>query len=147
MNKYTVLLVDDDVDFVASNKMALENEGFAVLTAHNRADAMEIANSNHIDTAVLDVIMDSPDEGLVLARELRRNRRTEGIPLILLTSLNDVNKEAGYKIRFSDLDRDEVWLPIDRYIDKPVKSRDLTAEIRKLLNEPVEKRTSGWRGE
>jgi DNA-binding response OmpR family regulator len=140
VNKYTVLLVDDDVDFVASNKMALEQDGFNVLTAHNRKEAMEIARSARIDTAILDVMMDTPDEGLVLARELRKNANTESIPLILLTSLNEVNRKAGYKIQFSDNDRDETWLPIDRYIDKPVKARDLTAEIRKLLNKPVETR-------
>jgi DNA-binding response OmpR family regulator len=145
VNKYTILLVDDDIDFVASNRMALEHEGFDVLTAHNRKDAMKIACSNQIDVAVLDVIMDTPDEGLVLARELRKNSKTEKVPLILLTSLNDVNRKAGYKVRFSDLDRDEIWLPIDRYMDKPVKSKDLTAEIRKLLPEIEENNVSDWK--
>ena len=133
-----ILLVDDDVDFVASNKMALEKEGFNVLTAHNGKDAMKIVESTDIDAAVLDVLMDTPDEGMVLARQLRKNPRTEKIPLILLTSLNEVNREAGYKVRFSDMDRDEVWLPINRYLDKPVKSKDLSAEIRRLLSEPVQ---------
>jgi CheY-like chemotaxis protein len=146
VNNYTILLVDDDVDFIASNKTALETEGFNVLTAHNRREAMEIARREQIDTAVLDVMMDTPDEGLVLARDLRKNPSTENIPLILLTSLNEVNRIAGYKVRFSDLDRDETWLPIDRYIDKPVKSKDLTAEIRKLLAESPEKRMSAIRG-
>jgi len=134
VNIITILLVDDDVDFVMSNRMALEEEGFHVLTAHNRQEAMEVVSTADIDLAVLDVIMDTPDEGLVLAREMRKNARTEKIPLILLTSLNEVNREAGYKIRFSDQDRDETWLPIDRYIDKPVKAKDLTEEIRKLIN-------------
>ena len=138
---YTILLVDDDIDFVVSNKMALEEEGFNVVTAHNGHEAMDIVRNVNIDAAILDVIMDTPDEGLVLARELRKNLSTEKIPLILLTSLNEVNREAGYKVRFSDQDRDETWLPIDRYIDKPVKSKELTAEIRRLLSEPLEKRT------
>jgi two-component system alkaline phosphatase synthesis response regulator PhoP len=142
VKKYTVLLVDDDVDFVTSNKMALENDGFDVLTAYNRREAMEIARNTPIDTAVLDVVMETPDEGLVLARELRKNVATRTIPLILLTSLNEVNRKAGYKIQFSDNDRDETWLPIDRYIDKPVKARDLASEIRKLLNKPFEKQPS-----
>ena len=134
-NMTNILLVDDDVDFVASNKMALEQEGFTVLAAYNGKDAMKVVESTDIDAAVLDVMMDTPDEGMVLARQLRKNPRTERIPLILLTSLNDANREAGYKIRFSDMDRDEVWLPINRYMDKPVKSKDLSAEIRKLLTE------------
>ena len=144
MNKYTILLVDDDIDFVAANKMALEDEGFNVLTAHNGKDAMKVACSAHIDTAVLDVVMDTPDEGLVLARELRKNTKTEKIPLILLTSMNEVNRKAGYRVRFSDMDRDEIWLPIDRYIDKPVKIKDLTAEIRKLLPKSEENTLAGY---
>ena len=87
MGNYTILLVDDDVDFVASNKIALENDGFNVCTAHNGREAMEIARCTQIDAAVLDVIMDTPDEGLILARNLRKNPKTEKIPLILLTSL------------------------------------------------------------
>ena len=135
-----ILLVDDDVDFVASNKTALEKEGFSVLTAYNGGEAMKIVESTNIDVAVLDVMMDTPDEGMVLARQLRKNPGTERIPLILLTSLNEVNREAGYKVRFSDRDRDEVWLPIDRYLDKPIKSKDLSAEIRRLLEEPGKSR-------
>jgi two-component system, OmpR family, alkaline phosphatase synthesis response regulator PhoP len=133
VNINTILLVDDDVDFVAANRMALESEGFQVLTAHNSKEGMEIACNNHIDAAVLDVMMDTPEEGLVLARELRKNSKTGKIPLILLTSLNDINREAGYNVSFSDQDRDDIWLPIDRFIDKPVKAKTLVAEIRKLL--------------
>ena len=140
MDTTNILLVDDDVDFIASNKMALEKEGFNVLTAYNGKDAMKIVESTDIDAAVLDVMMDTPDEGMALARQLRKIPRMERIPLILLTSLNEVNREAGYKIRFSDMDRDEVWLPIDRYMDKPIKPKDLSAEIRRLLSEPEEKR-------
>ncbi len=136
MNIYTVLLVDDDIDFVEANKMGLESEGFHVLTAHNSTEALKVAESNDFDVAVLDVMMDTPEEGMVLAREMRKNPRTKNIPLIMLTSLNEVNKAAGYKLRFSDTDRDETWLPIDRYIDKPVDAKKLSAEIRKVLEQP-----------
>ncbi len=132
MAKTTVLIVDDDIDFVEANRIALEAAGFEVLTAHNGSEGMEVARSNHVDVAVLDVIMDTPDEGFSLARDLRKDARTRNIPLVMLTSVNEVNRKAGYTFRFSDRDRDEMWLPVDKFLDKPVKPQQLAETIRLL---------------
>lgn len=132
MEKTSVLIVDDDVDFVQANRIALEAEGFQVLTAHNAGEGMEVAKANHVDVAVLDVIMDTPDEGFALARELRKDEATKKIPLVMLTSVNQVNRKAGYTFRFSDRDRDEMWLPVDKFLDKPVKPKELAETIRLL---------------
>ena len=132
MAKTTVLIVDDDVDFVKANQIALEAEGFQVLAAYNGSEGMRAARNNHVDVAVLDVILDTPDEGFALARELRKDDKTKGIPLVMLTSVNEVNRKAGYTFRFSDRDRDEMWLPVDKFLDKPVKPQQLAETIRLL---------------
>lgn len=133
MKKTTVLLVDDDVDFLRAHKTALEAQGFAVHTACNSMEGMKVAQANPIDVAVLDVIMNTPDEGFNLARQLRKDEKTKNIALIMLTSLNEVNQEIGHNFAFSNRDLDDVWLPVDKFLDKPVKTELLIATIHSLL--------------
>lgn len=135
MSKITVLLVDDDVDFLHIHKAALEAQGFKVYTAYNGMEGMRIAQANHIDVAVLDVIMGTPDEGFSLARQLRKDEKTKQIALVMLTSLNDVNREAGYNLNFSNRDLDDVWLPADKFLDKPIKAEVLVATINSLVKD------------
>jgi CheY-like chemotaxis protein len=133
MNKPTVLLVDDDIDFVRANRTVLNAAGYQVLTAHNGVEGLKIAREHHIDVAVLDVMMDTPEEGFVLARDLRKDEKTKHVPLVMLTSVNEVNRQAGYPFRFSDHDRDDMWLPVDRFLDKPVKPQQLAEAIRSFV--------------
>jgi DNA-binding response OmpR family regulator len=130
--KKTVLLVDDDRDLLDINKLALERAGFAVITADNGEEGFRLAVANPVDVAVLDVIMDTPTEGFLLARQMRQDARTKQIPLLMLTSVNTENEAIGSFVRFSDRDRDKQWLPVDRFVDKPVKPEDLVSMIRSL---------------
>jgi len=133
MSITTVLLVDDDADFLHAHKLALEAQGFAVYTACNGSEGLKIAQANHIDVAVLDVMMDAPDEGFNLARQMRKDEKTKDIALIMLSSVNEINREAGQNFAFSDQDLDEVWLPVDKFLDKPIKPELLIATIRSLV--------------
>lgn len=132
MEAKTVLLVDDDVDLLDIYRITLEGEGFEVLTAENSDEAMRIATSAKVDVAVLDVMMRTPTEGFLLARALRQDERTKRIPLLMLTSVNEENAAQGYASRFTDRDRDAQWLPVDRFVDKPIKPEDLITTVRTL---------------
>jgi DNA-binding response OmpR family regulator len=130
--KKTVLLVDDDEDLVEIHRLALEAAGFSVLSARNGDAGFALATTNPIDIAVLDVMMDTPTEGFVLARRLRQDARTKQIPLLMLTSINTENEAIGSFVRFSDRDRDPQWLPVERFVDKPIKPDDLVTLVRTL---------------
>jgi CheY-like chemotaxis protein len=132
MDAKTVLLVDDDVDLLEINRITLEAEGFNVLTAENGDQAMRIATTTPVDVAVLDVMMTTPTEGFLLARALRQDDRTKRIPLLMLTSVNAEHEAQGSSFRFTDRDRDPQWLPVDRFVDKPVKPEDLVTMVRTL---------------
>ena len=132
MDAKTVLLVDDDIDLLAINRITLEGEGFNVLTAENGSQAMEIATTTHVDVAVLDVMMTTPTGGFLLARALRQDERTKRIPLVMLTSLNTEYEAQGSSFRITDRDKDPLWLPVDRFVDKPVKPEDLVSLVRTL---------------
>ena len=132
MGAKKVLLVDDDFDLLEINKLALERGGFEVLTAESGAEGFAAATSNPVDVAVLDVMMETPTEGFELARKLRQDPRTAKLPLLMLTSVNTENELIGSFIRFSDRDRDKTWLPVDRFVDKPVKPEELVTIVRSL---------------
>jgi len=93
---------------------------------------MEIATTTHVDVAVLDVMMTTPTEGFLLARALRQDERTKRIPLVMLTSLNTEYEAQGSSFRITDRDKDPLWLPVDRFVDKPVKPEDLVSLVRTL---------------
>jgi CheY-like chemotaxis protein len=132
MSRKSVLLVDDDVDLLAANRVAFESAGFEVCEAHNSAEAMEIAARVRPAAAILDVVMDRPDEGFALARQLRQDERTRSICLIILSSINEINRARGLAFRFSDQDRDEQWLPVDRILEKPIRPKKLISVVREL---------------
>jgi two-component system, OmpR family, alkaline phosphatase synthesis response regulator PhoP len=130
--KITVLLVDDDSDMIEANKLALEQAGFAVITAESGKDGFSLATLNPIDVAVIDVMMETPTSGFTLARQLRQDPRTKQVRLIMLTSVNTANEAIGSFVRFSDAARDPQWLPVDRFVDKPIKPKDLVSLVRSL---------------
>lgn len=129
----TILLVDDDVDFLAIYTMALEAAGYAVIVAHDGAEAMAAMQQQLPDLVVLDVMMRTPEEGFELARALRRDERTRALPLVMLTSVNAVNEAQGHPLRLRDTDRDDWWLPVDRFLDKPIKPERLISVVREIV--------------
>ncbi len=129
----TVLLVDDDVDFLAANKFAFEAAGFEVHVASNSAEAIQTAIRVKPDVAVLDVVMDRPDEGFALARSLRHDERTKAIRLVMLSSINEINRHKGLAFRYSDEDRDDQWLPVERVLEKPIRPKKLISIVDELV--------------
>jgi CheY-like chemotaxis protein len=131
--KKPVLIVDDDADFLAATSLALEAAGFEVHTAGNSSEAMEIAARVSPGVAILDVVMEKPDAGFVLARKLKTDNRTKEIRLVILSSINEINKQKGLKFRYSNGDRDEQWLPVDRVLEKPIKPEKLVVILEELM--------------
>jgi CheY-like chemotaxis protein len=129
-----VLLVDDDVDFVEVNRLALEQAGFHVMTAYDGDEGFRQAAEHRPDVVVLDVMMRTPEEGFELARRLRGDQRTEKLPLLMLTGVNEVNRARGL-FTFSDRDRDATWLPVDRFLEKPIAPERLVPAVREVLAE------------
>lgn len=121
-----VLLVDDDPDFIAINRIAVEAAGYTVVTAYNRPTGLATAKAEKPDVIVLDVMMDTPTDGFELAREIRGDAELRDTPLIMLTAVN----QEDIPFRF---DKDESWLPVDVFLDKPVEPERLVAEIQKAL--------------
>lgn len=124
-NLKTVLLVDDDADFVEMNRLLLEEHGYRVLAAYSGRQAREAVDEHRPDLIILDMVMDTETEGFNLSRELRNREHTKAIPLVMITSVND-------KIPFH-IEPDETWLPVDALIEKPVDPPLLLDVVNKIL--------------
>jgi two-component system, OmpR family, response regulator len=126
-NPVTVLLVDDDVDFLAQTRLALEAEGFRVVSAGTRREAEELLDRQPPDVAVVDLMLEQSDSGFTLCYHIKK--RHPEVPVILVTA---VTGETG--LDFEPADEDEQsWVKADVYLAKPVRSEQLVRDIRRLL--------------
>lgn len=118
-----ILIVDDDPDIIEAGRLVLEREGYEVEGAPNRADGMKRLEEVKPDLLILDIMMEERDDGLRMAREIRKAGHT--LPIIMLTS---VNAAMGLNI-----DKDEEMVPVDEFQPKPVDPQTLIAKVKKLL--------------
>ena len=118
-----ILLVDDDPDITDAGKLVLEREGHVVRIANSAASGLAAITAAAPDLLVLDIMMDEPDDGIVLARKLR------GLgckfPIIALSSIG--------KVTGREYDKDGEMLPVDDFVSKPVYPAILIEKVKKLL--------------
>lgn len=123
----TVLLADDDSDYLFQQKLQLEAAGFRVLAAEREADAAAILADVRPDLAVLDLMMDDVDGGFTLCHRIKKEHPT--LPVILVTS---VNAETGLDFGTgTESERD--WIKADAFLSKPIRFEQLKREIDRLL--------------
>ena len=66
-----ILIIDDDVDFAASLKLILENEGYQPMLAHSEEEALEVVTNNAMDLALIDIRL-GQDDGIELLPKLKK---------------------------------------------------------------------------
>jgi len=123
--KKTILLVDDDPDFLEQNRLLLEANGYAVRTAESGRQCLAAVEACRPDLIILDMVMDSPSDGFNISRELRNSEYTKTIPLLMITSVND---SVPFRI-----EPDSTWLPVDALLEKPVDPELLLAVVDRAL--------------
>ncbi|MBM4043002.1 MAG: response regulator [Planctomycetes bacterium] len=127
MSRQKILLVDDDVGFLTANRLLLEAAGYDVLTAEDGTAGLAAAREHKPALVVIDVMMRRPDEGCALARALRREAGLAATKLLVVTAAGQ-----RYQMLFEP---DELWLPVDKVLEKPTSGDELVAEITQLLAE------------
>ena len=128
-HKKRILIVDDDVEYVESNKELLEASGYEVHTAHNGKDGLAFAKKHKPDLMILDVMMATNTEGFDVARKIPQMPELRGMHVLLVTGVTkDMHLPFGFE-------PDETWLPVDRVLEKPIAPTRLLAEIQKVLGD------------
>jgi CheY-like chemotaxis protein len=122
-----ILIVDDDRDVFESMKIVLEAEGYAVDWATNGTEAIEKAKAGKPDLMILDVMMNTDDEGFQVSYRMRQDPELLHVPIIMVTSV-------GTKTGFSfDRNRDQDFLPVNEFLEKPVDPKVLVDKVRENL--------------
>jgi two-component system response regulator ChvI len=153
----TIALVDDDRNILTSVSIALEAEGYRILTFTDGASAIEGFKSSPPDLAILDIKMPRMD-GMEL---LRRIRQKSDLPVIFLTSKDEeIDELFGLKMGADDFIRkplsqrllvERVKAVLRRFIPKdaiPQKETDSTKVLeRGQLKMDPERHTCTWKGD
>ena len=113
-----VLVVDDDANIVKLIKLYLEKEDYAVVTASNGIEALDVYKRENPSIIVLDIMMPQLD-GNGVCREIRK---TSDVPIIMLTAKG----ETFDKVLSLELGADD-------YIVKPFEPKELVARIKAIL--------------
>lgn len=113
-----ILVVDDEQPIVEAVAYNLKKEGFAVLTASDAEQCLELARKETPDLVILDVMLPSAS-GFDICRMLRKQG---GLPIIMLTARADeTDRVVGLE------------LGADDYVTKPFNMRELMARVKSVL--------------
>ena len=118
MDKYTVLVVDDDREIVDSTGIFLTAEGYKVLKAYSGLEALDMLMENSVQLMLLDIMM--PDMNGI--ETLLKLRETKNIPVILISAKSeDQDKILGLSAGADD------------YVTKPFNPSELMARVKSQL--------------
>lgn len=124
-----VLLVDDDIQLLEANTIVISANKHQVTHAHSAAEATELLTRLKPDIVVLDVMMEDFDSGFELAKHV--SAAYPDLPMIMLTGVYEYMDDA-WKQAF---DEDKSWLPVHRFMEKPVSPTVLLYEIETMLKD------------
>jgi sigma-B regulation protein RsbU (phosphoserine phosphatase) len=114
----SILSVDDNILNLKLLSFALIKEGYNVLTATNGVQARRLASCEQPDLILLDIMMPG-ENGFEVIKKLKREPKTASIPVIILTSRNELDsKMLGFDLGAVD------------YVTKPFHLQEVIARIR-----------------
>jgi two-component system phosphate regulon response regulator PhoB len=116
-----ILIVEDEQTIAEVLEYNLQKEGFEVELEYRGDTALDAIHSNPPDLILLDLMLPGLD-GLEICRTIKRDPRTEGIPLVILTAKGEeVDRIVGLE------------LGADDYISKPFSPREVVLRVKAVL--------------
>ncbi len=126
-----ILIIDDDADIVEALRLTLQGN-YEVHAASSGEEGLRKVKEVRPQLIILDVMMETATEGFQVSLALRsRDPESEfaayaGIPILMLTAIHQKTP-----LRFAP---DSDYLPVDDFVEKPVKPGILLAKVKKLLS-------------
>jgi CheY-like chemotaxis protein len=125
--KITILVVDDDYDYLYQLRAGLLNMGFDVITAEGQKEAEKMVTKVKPHLAILDLMMESHDSGFILCHKIK-NLYPE-VPIIMVSA---VTAETGFDFDVTSQE-ERSWIKAELFLDKGIRLDQLQREIHKLL--------------
>ncbi|KYP16448.1 response regulator [Flavihumibacter sp. CACIAM 22H1] len=133
MSLANILWVDDEMESLQSQKLFLENKGYAVHTLANGFDAIEYVKDHPVDVVLLDETMPGITGLETLAKIKEVNQQ---VPIVMIT-----------KNETENLMDDAIGSQISDYLIKPVNPNQVLLSLKKILDNRrlvAEKTTSAY---
>lgn len=128
----TVLVVDDEKNYLVVLSAFLSDEGYEVLTADNALRALEIVKSTDLDLVVTDMSMPAMD-GIELLRRIKE--KIPELPVVMMTAYGTVEKavEAMQLGAFNFIQKPFQNETLKQIVDKAVSTYRVLKENRRLV--------------
>ena len=118
----TVLVVDDDLEFLASAVSMGRDNLIRVYPASNGEEALDIASNQRIDAAIIDVGLTPDDNPFAIAKGIRSIDQNADLPISFMST----DKEIPTRIA-------AVHAGASLFLDKPLLSDEFAAAVRRLV--------------
>ena len=115
-----ILIVDDEENFAEMLKDNLEMKGYKVDVALNGEDGLKKMGEVKPNAVVLDIMMPGMN-GFQVLRVIKKNKATQYIPVVLVSSYDGFSKE-------------EKNCEAERFLKKPVNIKFFSETIEKVLS-------------
>jgi CheY-like chemotaxis protein len=122
-----VIIIDDDPDVIEATRVVLQQAGYEVLAAQSGREGLALVKKGGADCVLLDVMMARETEGFQVARDLKGDPATAGVPIVMMTA---ISKKTGFE--FSP-ETDKDFMPVDAFLEKPVDPKKLLATLKGVL--------------
>lgn len=121
-----IMIIDDEKDFCFFLKHNLQGTGeYSVDFAHDAKKGLQALQQNPPDILLLDITMPGMD-GLQLLESVKSNSRTQHIPVIMVTAIDDDTARLKASQEY-----------VEYYVNKPVDFKELQQKIDAVLKRSV----------
>jgi CheY-like chemotaxis protein len=122
-----ILIVDPDPEAAGTLQETFSQDGFEVEAVVSSAQALVTLEYFQPDLVVADVILEEPDAGFHLARQIKEHPLLGGTPVFLLSSTGE---KTGTTFSFAE---DGYWMKADDYAEKPLPPGEVLKRVYTLL--------------
>ena len=130
MSAKRIVIIDDDPEICDALSHVLLEYGYQVFTALDTSKGCQLIADTRPDLLILDIMMETMDEGLNFATEVKRNDGVFGMPILIVSARPPVEKGYG-----RTLDEDLDWIHADIFMEKPVEPEELIHNVKLLVKD------------
>jgi len=128
-SRHTVLVIDDDFDFVEFARIVLETEGYEVHATGRADQGLALMRRIQPDIVLLDAVISYNFNGLNVSGEISDDPQLRGIPLILISAIATDDD-------LQPLQDQEGGPTYDLFMSKPIEPTDLLEQVGRLVSQP-----------
>ena len=130
MSAKRIVIIDDDPEICDAMSDILSQNGYSVFTALDTHKGHQLFVDTQPDLLILDIMMETMDEGLNFATEVKKNDGVYGVPILIVSARPPVEKGYG-----RTLDEDLDWIHADIFMEKPIEPEELIHNVKLLVKD------------